>query len=377
MRRTGIAVTIVFCASLVGAQQGVNPPPRPLHKVGDHWTPYNPPSEFPADVQVYIIKRGDTLWDLARRFLGDPYLWPQLWEQNQYIRDAHWIYPGDPLVIGPRAADVAAAGASGATAIATAEAEEVAATPEQEVVAPGRRAAPARTATGQLVALGSESDVYCFAYLDESVEELTLTMTSAEHVEFKQTYAEGDIVFFDGGTENGVLAGQEYFLVVPGRVVRHPATGAALGRVNSYVGLARVLCAQERSATAEIVAACDAVPLGAKARPFDPIPIPMSVLTPPVTVCDPASGKPTGYITYAKEEAETFGVDHMVLVDLGEADQVTPGTILTVFIDNPAPGLPRRAIGELGVLTAGDHWSTAKVIRSKEAMQVGNRVEVK
>ncbi len=376
MRRMGIAVTIVFCASLVGAQQGVNPPPRPLHKVGDHWTPYNPPSEFPADVQVYIIKRGDTLWDLARRFLGDPYLWPQLWEQNQYIRDAHWIYPGDPLVIGPRAADMA--GVAGPGDGGAGVGEEVAEAQGQAVLAQEPAGGTlARRATGQLVALGSESDVYCFAYLDESLEELTLTMASAEHVEFKNTFADGDIVFLDGGTENGVEAGQEYFLVIPGRVVRHPATGAALGRVNNYVGLARVLCAQERSATAEIVAACDAVPLGAKARPFEPIPIPMSVLTPPVTVCDPASGKPTGYITYAKEEAETFGVDHMVLVDLGEADQVTPGTILTVFVDNPVPGLPRRAIGELGVLTAGDHWSTAKVIRSKEAMQVGNRVEVK
>lgn len=372
MRRTAIAVIVVLCASLGGAQQGVNPPPRPLYKVGDHWTPYSPPSEFPADAQVYIIKPGDTLWDLARRFLGDPYLWPQLWERNQYIRDAHWIYPGDPLVIGPKPADMAPVEEPEQTVE-----EQAPAAPLEETTADAGLPATGPSVLGQLVALGSESDVYCFAYLDESGEELPLTMASAEHVEFKATYADGDIVFLDGGSEDGVQAGQEFFLVIPGRMVRHPATGAALGRVNTYIGHARVLCVQEHSATAEIIAACDAVPLGAKARPFDPIPIPMSVLTPPVTVCDPASGKPSGYITYAKEEAETFGVDHMVLVDLGEADQVTPGTILTVFLDNPVAGLPRRAVGELGVLTAGDHWATAKVIRSKEAMQVGYRVEVK
>lgn len=375
MRQTAIAVTILLCASLVGAQQGVNPPPRPLYKVGDHWTPYNPPTEFPADAQVYIIQRGDTLWDLARRFLGNPYLWPQLWERNQYIRDAHWIYPGDPLIIGPKAAEVGAEGAAGVGA----EESGAGQLPGEEVEIPAAQpTAPTEGTgiTGQLVALGSESDVYCFAYLDDG-EEPRLTMASAEHVEFKTTFAEGDIVFFDGGSEDGVEAGQEYFLVIPGRQIRHPATGAVLGRVYNYVGHARVLCVQERSATAEIIAACDAVPLGAKARPFDPMPIPMSVLTPPVTVCDPASGKPSGYIIYAKEEAETFGVDHVVLIDLGEADQVVPGTILTVFVDNPVAGLARRAIGELGVLTAGDHWASAKVIRSKEAMRVGNRVEIK
>ena len=26
----------------------------------------------------------------------NPYLWPQIWDQNRYITDAHWIYPGDP-----------------------------------------------------------------------------------------------------------------------------------------------------------------------------------------------------------------------------------------------------------------------------------------
>lgn len=372
MRQTAIAVIAVLCASLGGASQGVNPPPRPLYKVGDHWTPYSPPSEFPADAQVYIIQPGDTLWDLARRFLGDPYLWPQLWERNQYIRDAHWIYPGDPLVIGPKPADMAPVEESEQPAE-----EPAAVAPVEQASEEVGEPTTGPSVSGQLVALGSESDVYCFAYLDESGEELSMTMASAEHVGFKASYAEGDIVFFDRGSAEGVEAGQEYFLVIPGRTVRHPATGAALGRVHTYVGLARVLCAQDHSATAEVIAACDAVPLGAKARPFDPIPIPMAVLTPPVTVCDPASGKPSGYITYAKEEAETFGVDHMVLVDLGEADQVTPGTILTVFLDNPVPGLPRLAVGELGVLTAGDHWAAAKVIRSKEQMQVGYRVEVK
>ncbi|MFN2238843.1 MAG: LysM peptidoglycan-binding domain-containing protein, partial [Thermoanaerobaculia bacterium] len=62
------------------------------------WAPPDP-SLFPAGSKVHIIERGDTLWDLARRFYGDAYLWPQLWELNTYIRDSHWIYPGDPLLV--------------------------------------------------------------------------------------------------------------------------------------------------------------------------------------------------------------------------------------------------------------------------------------
>ena len=71
-------------------------PPTELNRVGDHWTAWDPPEAGP---DAYIIQKGDTLWDLAARWLDDPYLWPQIWDENRYILDSHWIYPGDPLVI--------------------------------------------------------------------------------------------------------------------------------------------------------------------------------------------------------------------------------------------------------------------------------------
>ncbi len=49
--------------------------------------------------ESYIVKRDDTLWDLAHEFLGDPFRWHDIWNANRYIKDPHWIYPGDPLNI--------------------------------------------------------------------------------------------------------------------------------------------------------------------------------------------------------------------------------------------------------------------------------------
>lgn len=49
---------------------------------------------------AYIIKEGDTLWDLSDEFLKDPFAWPDLWENNRHIQDPHWIYPGDSLYLG-------------------------------------------------------------------------------------------------------------------------------------------------------------------------------------------------------------------------------------------------------------------------------------
>jgi hypothetical protein len=47
----------------------------------------------------YVVKKGDTLWDISALYLNEPWLWPQLWQMNPQVDNPHLIYPGNVLTL--------------------------------------------------------------------------------------------------------------------------------------------------------------------------------------------------------------------------------------------------------------------------------------
>ncbi|MGI8547832.1 MAG: LysM peptidoglycan-binding domain-containing protein [Gemmatimonadaceae bacterium] len=53
----------------------------------------------PAVVK-HTVKAGDTLWEIAKFYLKDPFKWPQVFHANtDIVKNPHWIYPGQVLTI--------------------------------------------------------------------------------------------------------------------------------------------------------------------------------------------------------------------------------------------------------------------------------------
>ncbi|HYN20305.1 MAG TPA: LysM peptidoglycan-binding domain-containing protein [Thermoanaerobaculia bacterium] len=378
-----LAAVVLGSSALAAADR----PPQDLHLVGDHWTAWDPPQP-PAGVQVHIIERGDTLWDLAARFFGDPYLWPQIWEKNQYILDAHWIYPGDPLVLGIEVAPVET----------LTEAGEVGTT-EEEIGTPDEERGDVLTseqAAGDPIPLGGESDIYCSGYIGDLDEKFDYTIIGSEYESIgpdlnqlpsygfrgnygrvgtaKYNLSTSDILYLDGGRARGLSPGAVYSVVDPQRPVIHPITRQTVGRFYHYLGRVRVLSVQEDTAIAEIIHSCDPILVGQQLRAFEPQPVPLGRPTGLRPVNFPESEdslRDNPIILFSQDNLVSLAEDHVVYIDRGENADLTPGDVFTIY-RKTRNGMPPIVIGELAVLAVHKSSALAKIIESRYAVFVGD-----
>ncbi len=361
---------------------------------------------------THTVKKGDTLWDLAKAYFGDPLTWPQIYKLNtSVVEDPHWIYPGEvlrltgeaggvipaeqPAVPAPVAAAPAAPAAAPAPAVAAAvpavEAAPVAepeAAPEGEPVAQGRGAVRAAgPIAGDPVALFGHPGAQPAAELAGYTERSYRPLRPGEFYSAGFLTEDKDLPF--GAVRGDVVPMQIATLQSPttasqfGRIGVIPPKGAAYqvgdslliairrptyteyGDVIVPTGIARVVEVTPDQAIALVLDQFWRIRIGQVA-------LPLERFTPGGTArAVPVSDGIQATVVAARSEAVLQEMQTVLYLDKGRADGVAPGDVFELWsTDEPrwdAANTVAEPIGRLQIVRVGEHTSSALIVRLNTA----------
>lgn len=350
-------------------------------QVADHRSKWEYPKEVSLgeNGKLHTVAQGDTLWDLAQKYLGNPFAWPQIWELNQWIKDPHWIYPGDPIVV-----DLG-------------RAPEAAGTAPEEVAALKPDVKGSYTAKRQPELAYSFQDFVQLPYLVSEGAEAHYSalgaFTVVGNTQDKERYMVGDtaVVYLNAGSAQGVKSGDRFVILrTAAAKVAHPDASVKLpmGDVVQQVGVVRVSEVNEKGCMAVVEKSTDGIEPGFRAARFQE---PASMVMPPrtedpqIVKVDPAL---VGRLVYARDaKVNALGAGDLVIVDKGGRDGLKVGDVLTSFRRSTAEAaggdakkaqVPMEAynhyLGQMMVVRVADGSATCRVLRSNQEIVLGDRV---
>jgi LysM repeat protein len=343
------------------------------------------PAPAAAKGAPYIVKKGDTLWDISNTFLKDPFLWPFLWKANPGISNPDLIYPGNKIVIPSLAPIEQALIAEPAPKEPAEEPVAVAEEPVKQddvVEAPG---AAEPTAVEESMPVRKKSrfslpeekvypiiDKYAmlsmgFVDMDKSDDRIAGAPETG-----KSIFGYDDIVYVSMNDRENVSIGDKYLIFTPLHKVKHPKTGKKFGKLIKGLGILQIVTKNASSdvLTARITLSFDAIEKGNMLTPYQE---PMPIYRSPQAKAKDISG----YILEVTDKRTINAQTDVVYLDKGTADGVEPGDRFRVYEEPAKRDFPRKEIGEVQVLIVKQHTSTAIVQKSSEAMVRGNAVDFK
>lgn len=358
------------------------------------------PAPAPAEASLeqpgkYLIRQGDTLWDIANAFYRDPFLWPLIWKSNPSVNDPDLIYPGNTLII-PSLAPVERAMSApkeAAPVQETAGAEAVqerqaAAPPQEEAETPSlfqRRASiegatpePEGPAKGSRLILPEDApvpimDKYAmlssgFVSEEDSPDHIQGSVGDpAKGVKGSNILGYDSEVYIAVTSRETVNIGDRFLIYEPMHNVRHPETRRYFGKLYKVNGILKVTGAKDRGVyPARITLSFDSAFKGNMLAPYQE-----PALIYPAT--QQQEKNLSGRILEVPDRRSISGQVDIVYIDKGKEDGVNPGDQFTVMsAPNRETGVT-RPIGELQVFIVKSRTSTAVVRKSIDTMTTGNR----
>ncbi|MBI5745968.1 MAG: LysM peptidoglycan-binding domain-containing protein [Nitrospirae bacterium] len=366
----------------------------------------------PSSDDAYVIKNGDTLWDISAAYLKNPFLWPEIWKENKYVVNPDLIYPGNRLNIPGmlKTEDTTmreeVKGIPSSLISPGNKVEEPVVTEdkveermpleskgpemnmEEERVLPDRVTEPkTEPNVGDLEAIKKELRLQVPPEMFKKRDELILIDYIGDNSidggsiigskDNRELLGERDRVFIKAPKGEAPIIGDSYAVVRRVKKVIHPKTGKPIGDLIRNLGVIKVIEVKDDLITADIVRSIDYITKGDQIIPRAQAPeIPGDKAQERLRLW--------GYIVETNEGKVANAQFDIVYIDMGRMEGVLPGDKFLIYregkktkvFSNDEEGLSAEVlIGSLKILTSQENTSTALVVTSSDTIEKGSIVE--
>jgi LysM repeat protein len=312
-----------------------------------------------AEDQIYTIKKGDTLWDLSKKFIDDPYYWPNIWAKNPEITNPHLIFPGQKIQI-----------LDGRLVIIPAYPEAKAQT---GVETDNQQITPPTLKTEELIKIKSTGSGDGFILTNE--DSLGILVDSVDN---RILLTKDDVVFLKMNDLSRVTVGDTYGLFERGKKIKDPHTNKLVGTMMYNLGFLQITEINGETVIAKIGNVFREIARGAEI--FEYIPQRKEI------TLQRGSTDKSGYIIAARDEKGTFSTNDIVFVNLGSDDGLVSGNLF--YISRPRKvsdeviktagevNLPDAVLGAAITIETKAKTASAIIIKSVDAAFIGDKVSV-
>ena len=333
----------------------------------------NPPAMKASAPHVYVVKRGDTLWDISGKFLSKPWRWPEIWASNKHVKNPHWIYPGDRLLL---------CTLDGRPLIGKDEGDGC------EGIIRRHQGGASLKPQIRVESIGNAISVIPLSDIQQWLEHsIVISPESLQNIPYTLGAADGRVVTGAGQTVyargNGLVVGQRYGVYREGKP--YIFTNAEGKKVNAGLELTEVASAlavagENDVTTLELKESFDAeVRRGDYVLPRYDAELPS--LFYPITNNEVSTG---GKVVRVQGSIGTAAQHGVVTIDRGSLQGARSGQILSVYqagevVRDPKTKesikLPSQLVGTVMIFKSFDNLSYAYVLESSLPIKIGAEIQ--
>jgi hypothetical protein len=301
----------------------------------------------------YTIQKGDTLWDLSRKFSDTPWQWPEMWNENEQIANPHRIYPGERIRLYRRRGVGSYGQADSGT---TGKNQELADQPELD---------------GMLHYDYTAIDRIGFIRKEPVLARGTIFKVEGQ----KAMISTGDLVYIKPRANFALTPGDRYTLYRTLKPIFDRHTNEFIGIQHYFTGAVEIMIKRPEFVLGRIVATYRPIKVGDLMMPYHR-------RVPQISINQSPPGL-EGTIIDSEEHQGIFGENAIAFIDKGRSAGVEPGQFYWIYKqenyrinpdDKNEITLTPVVLGELLVLHTENTTATVMITDSRRAIRAGARI---